>query len=173
MEGIMRILVTAIAGSVVILVLVMLLERQQSMAQQPRDYIDISQTDFEKIDDIARKTLDPLKEGDIETFGKDLPKHMGNLLLDDRDVVVGCASLCHERLGKCRGVTYVDHLSVSNVKDYYVFHYASMHEVSMAGWEFVFYKTGEEWKIVGLRCEVDNPVEFFEFRELQYESFAK
>jgi hypothetical protein len=150
----------------------LVLHGQPGLAQQPSSYVDISSSDFEKIDGIVRKILEPLKEGKIDEFEKRLTKHSApdmEELGDFKDLL----KEDNETVGKTRDIRYVRHESVKNVTDYYVFYYADMRESELFPWSFTFYKVKGEWKIIRYRFDVQSPVEFFKFGELQYDSFSR
>ncbi len=142
------------------------------MAQQPASYVDISQSDFEKIDGIVRKLFEPLKKGDVKEFKKLFLKHCSPAL-QNVDALSGAVEYDQNTFGNTRDVKYVRHESITNVTDYYLFYYADLRETSVAPWEFKFYRTKEEWKIAGFRTDPQSPVDFFKFSALQYKSFTK
>jgi hypothetical protein len=173
LEDAMRGLVTLIVCGGVAAALLMPILGQSGLAQQPPDYIDISQSDFEAIDGMVREILEPLAREDMDSLRKNLTKHLEPGLHGKLEDLVGAVRQCEEAAGRFREAKYVQHLSIKNVTDYYVFQYAGMHKASVAAWEFCVYRVEQKWKVVGLRCEAGNPVEFFRFPELQYRSFAK
>lgn len=168
----MRHLLSALAGGAIVVCAFLLMQGQPVAAQQPPNYNDIAQSDFEKIDNMVGMLAEPLKKGDTEEFRKVFRRHCSPAL-QEIDAFVGAMAINQQNLGKTKEVKYVRHEAIKNITDYYVFYYADLREKTISPWELTFYRTGDEWKIVGYRTDSDSPVEFFKFSELQYESFSR
>jgi hypothetical protein len=168
----MRSFAAAVIGGGLVAVLVLLVCGQPGLAQQPARYVDISQDDFKAIDSIVRKILEPLKKGGFEEFKKLFRKH-GIPDLEGLGEFAEVLKKGIEAVGNTRDIKYVRHESVKNVTDYYVFYYADQRETDIFPWSFTFYKVKGEWKVIAYRFDMQSPVEFFRFGELQYNSFTK
>jgi hypothetical protein len=171
----MRSIIAAAVGGVVVAVVFVVLCGQQTLAQQPANYTDISQNDFKEIDDAVRKVFEPLKKGDNDGFKKLFLENSAPGIADTPGFggLNNILTMYKDAFGESKDLKYVRHDSIENVTDYYVFFYADMRRISLVPWELAFYRVDGKWKIVGFRCEAGNPVEFFKFPELQYKSFSK
>ena len=168
----MKSFAAAVVGGGVVVVFFLLFCGQQGLAQQPPSFADIAQSDFEKIDGIVRKILEPLKEGNRDEFEKRISMYstpnmkgygdFGDLLKESSGAI-----------NKTRDIRYVRHESVKNVTDYYVFYYADLRESKLFPWSFALYRVKEEWKVLSYRFDAQSPVEFFKFGGLQYDSFSR
>jgi len=158
--------IAAVAGLVVVL-------NQRSEAQeQIIKYENISQDDFKLIDAIAQELFAPMTKGDGEAFGKAFTKHAAPGMTGS-DQVQAVIKRYEDMFGKTKAAKYIRHESIERLTDYYAFYYADMREIMLVPWEISFYRVKGEWKIVNIRTESGNPVEFFRFPELQYKGFSK
>ena len=168
----MRNAILVVAAIAAVTGLVIALEQRGEAQQQIIKYEDITEDDFKKIEAIAQELFEPMKKGDGEAFGKAFTKHAAPGMLGS-DQVQAVIKRYEDMFGKTKEAKYIRHESVQRINDYYIFYYADMREIMLVPWEISFYRVKGDWKIVNIRTESGNPVEFFKFPELQYEGFSK